>query len=447
MNQVLIEQNKEVPLAYFRWIFLEGAASDTRAQEGLNNYALELFRRGSKNKDRRQINQYLAEVCSSVSVQVSDEMSTFAALLPSQSLEAFSNRLVEVVQSCDPNAEEMDDLKKEIVEEQKVSLENPLNLCSYLFRRAFFEDDSYGNFIVGNPSALETFDEALSAKKRNDLLAKQGYLVMGGDVDEGQGQSIATIFNSFSDGSSVGEIYKPYQQLSGPRLALCHDPNQDQATVIVGWSKPRWTHEEYMMAQLLEKMLSREYSSLLCQTFRQRAGLTYGVYGSHRLTLRGSQFVCRYQTASKFAPQFLEDLLTVFDTFSKGEGSFKVRDQDGQTIEGFVDLSNKAIDQCRTKIINSMPFLSYSPQAKLARRLEEIFYDSPVRDEKWMKKRYLEVKSEELQNMSQQLFEKSGFVVAIVDNMEKNGSTYRQIQNWTKVSEILEKKSILCGQI
>jgi hypothetical protein len=79
--------------------------------------------------------------------------------------------------------------------------------------------------------------------------------------------------------------------------------------------------------------------------------------------------------------------------------------------------------------------------------LEEILYDSPIRDEKWLRKRYTEMTGDDLKEMSQQLFSTSGIVVTIVDNMEKNGEAYRQLQDWTKISKILDKKSMLCGQI
>ena len=89
--------------------------------------------------------------------------------------------MTEILKNCDPSPEEIESLKRDTIEEQKVSLDNPLNQCSYLFRRFLYGGDNYGNFVLGRPQNLETFSASQAQAKRRAILEGGGFVVLGGE--------------------------------------------------------------------------------------------------------------------------------------------------------------------------------------------------------------------------------------------------------------------------
>lgn len=439
MSVAWIERDDDIPLVRFRWILPGGASREARSEEGLTNFALEAARRGSPGRDRLATARWIGEVATHLNIQVQAEQSQVSANVPASRLDEFLVRLPRLFQEADPAPADLESLRRELIEGFELTLENPQSRVGLLWKRSLFGDDSAGHFTAGSPASLASLTAGDLARCRESLCDAPSWLAAGGDVDLDE-ETLASRVGA--PGEPVLSAPAPWPHGGGARLGLWHDPDLSQATILLGWCAPVWSGRDIVVNRLLEKILCSEFTSHLCQDFRQRAGLTYGIGGSHQLTRRGSIFRLRTSTSTQRAPRFVSDLLGALNVFGQGAGTYSVATQEGGEIRRDVVFDSAVLDGVRRKALNSLPFRFHTPQARISRRMEHELFGALPPDPEIYREALESVMPDELALRARHIFAERVPVVAIVDNMKVNGPAYRDLMDW---NAILEGESIVCG--
>lgn len=276
--RVIVVQRSQVPLVTAQLLIKSGGEVDPPKLAGVANMTGALLTLGTKTRNATQISEAIEALGGTLNSGAGWDASSVTTSLMSSRIGAAMEILSDVVRNPAFSQEEIDRLRRQYLNNLRVSLGQPGTVARYVASRIVFGDSPYGHPIIGTP-------ESLPLIKRDDIVALHStyyrpdntVLIIGGDITPQSGFALAQkVFGDWAKPAAALPKVAGGASVSGNRRVVVVDiPGAGQAAVLTTRGSVDRTSPEYFRALVTNAVLTG-YSGRLNSEIRIKRGLSYG---------------------------------------------------------------------------------------------------------------------------------------------------------------------------
>lgn len=304
--RVLVVERPGLPLLSAEMVVRSGAEGDPPKLAGLTSLTAGLLTQGTATRSATEIAQQIEALGATVAGESGWDVTTVRLdTLAAQSgpaMEIFAD----VVRRPKFDPEEIDRLRRQTMDDLRVSLEQPGSVARSVARRVAFGDSPYGHPAGGTLASLPRI-------KRDEIVAQHArifrpgnaVLLLAGRITPDEGFSLAE--KAFGDwaagGDKLPEPSVPVDMAGSPRAVLIDLPDAGQAAVYVTLTSPSRTVPDFVVGEVANTILGGGYSSRLNQEIRVKRGLSYGARSTLAAGRTTGLFTAACQTKNESADE------------------------------------------------------------------------------------------------------------------------------------------------
>jgi zinc protease len=278
--RVIVVQKTQLPLVSAQLLIKSGGEVDPVNLSGAADMTGALLTRGTKTRSATQIAEAIEALGGTINSGAGWDSSIVNTSVMSSRIGPAMEILADVVRNPAFAQEEIDRLRRQYLNNLKVSLGQPGAVARFVAARVVYRDAPYGHPISGTP-------ESLPAIKREDIVQlhdmfyrpDNAVLVLGGDISPADGFNLAQKY--FGDWAKPATelprsaITTPASEPGKRRIVVVDMPGAGQAAVIAARSGINRGSPEYFRGIVSNAVLTG-YSGRLNWEIRVKRGLSYG---------------------------------------------------------------------------------------------------------------------------------------------------------------------------
>jgi zinc protease len=277
--QVVVVEQRRLPLVSFRLAFRSGDSSDPLDLPGLTDVMSDMLVEGTESRTSRQIAESVARYGATLSAGASSDYMTVAA----SALAAYADEVLELLADVTlrpvfPESELA--LAKANAQQNLIAQRaQPSFLAGEAVARVIFGQHPYA-VVASTPEGIEALSrEQVVRQHRRLLVPNNAVLLVAGDVSR---EHVLAQAERHFGGWARGEVDAP--QFPAPperdeRVAYLVDrPGSAQTNVLVANKAIRRTDPEYFPVLVMHTILGGNASARLFMNLREEKGYTYGAY-------------------------------------------------------------------------------------------------------------------------------------------------------------------------
>lgn len=359
--EVAFEEDDQLPLVYVSVALRAGAVTDPKDQAGLTRFVSEMVLRGTKKRDKEQINLLLDQLGSSLEVETRSESTIFRGAVLKDSLPEYMDLMYEILTQPSFPEREIKKLKAETISALLELRGNDRSLAQKHFREFLFDDHPYSKNPLGTIGAVERFNREQVQAFYDRIFREKRFLVVGtGDTSKSALDAWAKkLAQARPGGDEPKELADPAMPQKR-KLQIVDKPDRTQTWIYAGHVGVRPTDESYFPLYVANHAYGGgSFSARMMTEIRAKRGWSYGAYSYflHGTEPHSWQFMLF--PASKYTPEAL-DLALKMATDFKTKG-----------------LSAEEFEFARTSLINSDGFRYDTPKKRAENILEERLLNLP----------------------------------------------------------------------
>ena len=173
-------------------------------------------------------------------------------------------------------ASELENERRVIIEEMKMTEDSPEEHLGDIFNRAFFPDHPLGLNIAGTPSTVSGFDRETTQSYHSELFGASNLVIAAaGYISHTQ---IVGLADNYLTAAPIGRTVKDGEppEMAAP-IVVTNNPNLEQSHLIMAVPMVGAADERRYAADLLANVAGGGTSSRLWQKIREDKGLAYNV--------------------------------------------------------------------------------------------------------------------------------------------------------------------------
>ena len=310
--RVIVISRPGTPLVTAQLVIKNGGEVDPPELAGLGNMLGDLVTKGTEKRSATQIAEEVDALGGSLYSSARWDSTRIGIDVMSPKIGPALDILADVVRRPTFQAEEIDRLRQQTLDELTVELGEPGSIARYVAARITFGDAPYGQ-------PLEGTTETITRISREDFLKYHGrwyrpdnaILVLGGDIKALNAFALAQrYFGDWKKPATPLPVLPAPQPVAhtAARVVVVDKADAGQAAVMVARAGIERTNSDYYRGLVANSVLSG-YSGRLNQEIRIKRGLSYGA-SSVLDTRRGvGPFVASAQTKNQSAVQVADLLL------------------------------------------------------------------------------------------------------------------------------------------
>ena len=280
LELVLIE-DKRLPLINFRLAFRSGDADDPANLPGLTDMMAHLLSEGTESRTSRQMAEEIERLGATLSIGSASDFTTIAA----SSLAIYAREILDLIadvtlRSTFPQNEV--DLARENTKQLLIQQRaQPSFLASERMAKVIFGNHPYSN-ISPTEEMLDnlTRDDLLSFRRTMFIPNNAVLLVIGDFERESLVAQIETLFSQWPEGQ-VSQLSSPTPAKRTERtIYLVDRPGSEQSNIVIANEGINRTSPDYCPMLLMHTVLGAIASSRLFMNLREHKGYTYGAYSN-----------------------------------------------------------------------------------------------------------------------------------------------------------------------
>jgi zinc protease len=269
-----------MPLVSAQLLIKSGGEVDPADLSGTADMTAALLTRGTTTRSATQIAEAIEALGGFISSNARWDSSVISLDVMSSRIGPAMEIFADVVRNPGFKEEEIERLRKQYLNNLKVSLGQPGAIARFAAARVVYRDAPYGHPLSGTP-------ESLPRIKRDDIIRLHGMfyrpdnaiLVIGGDVSSENGFAIAQKY--FGDWQKPATelprltVTTPASDAKNRRILVIDMPDAGQAAVLAARSAINRGSPDYFRGIVSNAVLSG-YSGRLNWEIRVKRGLSYG---------------------------------------------------------------------------------------------------------------------------------------------------------------------------
>ena len=321
--RVVVVQRSEMPLISAQLLIKSGGEVDPADLSGAADMTAALLTRGTTTRSATQIAEAIEALGGSISSGARWDSSVISVDVMSSRIGPAMEIFADVVRNPGFKEEEVERLRKQYLNNLKVSLGQPGAIARLAAARLVYGNAPYGHPLSGTP-------ESLPRIKRDDIVKvhtnyyrpDNAILVIGGDMTADNGFALAQKY--FGDWQEPARTVMDGLGLSAtagsnkPRVLVIDMPDAGQAAVLAARTGINRSSPDYFRGIVANSVLSG-YSGRLNWEIRVKRGLSYGA-GSTLDTRRSSgSFSASAQTKNESGAEVASLTLAEIKKLATGE--------------------------------------------------------------------------------------------------------------------------------
>ncbi len=321
--RVVVVQRSEMPLVSAQLLIKSGGEVDPADLSGAADMTGALLTRGTTTRSATQIAEAIEALGGSINSGARWDSSAVSTDVMSSRIGPAMEILADVVRNPAFKDEEIDRLRRQYLNNLKVSLGQPGAIARLAAARLVYRDAPYGHPLSGTPESLPRIKRDDIAKLHSMFYRPDNaILVIGGDISPENGFAIAQKY--------FGDWQKPATDL--PRLALTTPasepgnrrilvidmPGAGQAAVLAVRSSINRGSPDYFRGIVSNSILNG-YSGRLNWEIRVKRGLSYGAGSSLDTRRWAGSFSATAQTKNKSGAEVASLTLAEISKLASGD--------------------------------------------------------------------------------------------------------------------------------
>ena len=279
--QLVIVEDKRLPLVSFRLAFRTGDADDPKQLPGLMEMMTGLLTEGTETRTSLQIAEEVARIGATLTAGANADYTTVAA----SALSVYTDEILELMAdvvlrpSFPENELQLNKLNtKEGLKQQRAQ---PSFLASEMVARIIFGEHPY-SVVAPTPEAIDAMTrEKLREFHRSMFAPNNAVLFVIGDVERDRlAARIAELFGDWASGQPVSAEFPPPPERAGRASYLVDRPGSAQSNIVIANLGIKRTSPDFFPMLLMHTILGANASSRLFMNLREEKGYTYGAYTS-----------------------------------------------------------------------------------------------------------------------------------------------------------------------
>jgi predicted Zn-dependent peptidase len=270
------------PMDYFHSVSVgiwlrNGSRREPAEINGISHFIEHMVFKGTKRRSAEDIAREVDRVGGMLDAFTAKEMVCFNTRVLSEHLPKAFDVLADMVLEPRFAAEDIDKEKSVVLEEIRMTQDNPEDLVHELFTQNFWSPHPLGKPILGTPetvSALtrETLDNwfARCYAPNNLVITAAGRIT--------HQQMVDMVTERFSKLSAVPDGAKEAVPEASPHITLRTKHELEQVHICLGVPALPLTDDRRFAASILSNVLGGGMSSRLFQNIRERLGLAYAIF-------------------------------------------------------------------------------------------------------------------------------------------------------------------------
>ncbi|MGB9179085.1 MAG: pitrilysin family protein [Pyrinomonadaceae bacterium] len=279
--QLVMVEDKRLPLVSFRLAFRTGDSHDPRDLPGLTDMMTGLLTEGTETRTSKQIADEVARLGAHLSAGANADYTTVAA----SALAIYSDEILELLAdvALRPSFPENEvqlakqNTKQALIQQRAI----PSFLANERLSRVLFGQHPYGTITATQESVDALTREKLSSFHRSMFLPNNAVLVVVGDVQrDALTERINELFGNWERRETAKEEFPAPPVRSERAIYLVDRPGSAQSNIIIANLGITRTSPDYFPMLLMHTVLGANASSRLFMNLREDKGYTYGAYSN-----------------------------------------------------------------------------------------------------------------------------------------------------------------------
>lgn len=277
--RVVTEQRAGTGTVTMQVHFRAGGASEAAEESGLINLMQEAAQTGTTSRSRDEIADGIEGKASPIESATGMEDTYFGTKALARSAPDAFAVLADVILNPVFDADELEQVKEQIVQGILQEQKNPEDAAGHKFRETAFAGQSLGQNPDGTPELVASYTQAQVKQKHAELLSNPGDIVVSfvGDIDPAAAEKlVADTFGKLQGGSRA-----PAQKASFTPGEYRENDDSNQVNINIGFKAPDGQDPSRYAVTLFKAVLAGGMSSPLFQELRVKRGLVYTPYAGY----------------------------------------------------------------------------------------------------------------------------------------------------------------------
>jgi zinc protease len=279
--RVIVQEHRASDVVALQLWVRAGGRDEAANELGLAHYLEHMLFKGTTSRPAGFIDRDVEGVGGRMNAGTSLDYTYYHMVLPAARTMAAIDLLADISVNASLETGVLDAEKRVVLEEMRLSEDNPRRFLSRRLQEALFEGHPYGRPVIGTPDLVRGLTrETLLAFYRRLYAPEAFTLVVVGPVAPSQVIERARNTLGRVPRSGTTPLPAPVAPPLRPRNIEVPRPGA-QAYLAMGWHAPRIDHADVAAVDLLVTILGQTRSSRLTRTLRDELGLVTSVNSSY----------------------------------------------------------------------------------------------------------------------------------------------------------------------
>ena len=254
-----------------------GSRREPPELNGISHFIEHMVFKGTERRTAEQIAREVDRVGGMLDAFTAKEMVCFNARVLDEHLPAVFDVLADLAIHPQFAADEIAREKSVVLEEIKMTQDNPEDLVHELFTQNFWRGHSLGRPILGEPETVGAFDsEMLRTWFRRWYAPNNMVITAAGSLDPQRMTDL--VMKEFGDLAPVQDGFAETVPVPQPQILLRSKRELEQVHICLGGPAYPIADSRRHSATVLNNILGAGMSSRLFQNIREKQGLAYAVF-------------------------------------------------------------------------------------------------------------------------------------------------------------------------
>lgn len=416
--QIVIFEDKRLPLVSYRLAFKTGDTSDPKDLTGLTSAMASMLSEGTQTRSSKQLAEEIERLGAAISASSGSDSTVVAASTLSLYKSEVLGLLAEMALKPMFPKGELDLYKNNLIQNLKVLRSDAGFLAGEQVARVLYGSNPYG---VVSPSPADV--EKLTAEKLkgfHDTMFVPGNatLIVVGDVD--RDSLVAEIRKNFGDWKA-GEV-KPVAFTATPKrdattITLVDRPGSAQSNIVLANIAINRNSPDYFPVLVMNQVLGAGPSARLFLNLREEKGYTYGAYSSIDARRGGGSF----EATAEVRTQVTGDSLKEFFYELR-----RIRDE---------KVSEKELRDAKNFLTGVFPIRAETQEGLTNLITNQQLFDLPEDYLQTYRQKVNAVTIEDVEKMARKYVRPEEIAIVIVGDV---GAILPQVKSYSKMVEIFD---------
>ncbi len=278
--EVVVVEHHEQPVASLWMAVKAGSVLDPEGKSSLASYTGALLNKGTKDKDSKQLAEWIESVGGSFNAAVDEDGTILTISILSEYLPTAYEYLADIVLNATFPEDELEEERKRAVTGIEFEKSDPDAMADRHFHSVVYGNHPYAIRPTAESVEAVTRDDVVAFHKKN-YVANNALIFVVGDVSAKQvKKDVEKYFGKWAAGTPDVPNYTAPPERTARNIALYHRPGSVQTNIEVGQLGLRPTDPDWPAVQVANRVLGGGSSGRLFMVLREKHGWTYGAYSS-----------------------------------------------------------------------------------------------------------------------------------------------------------------------